>query len=106
MNIQKMMKQAQQLQTKFTQLQEQLGEESREGQAGGGKVKAVVSGKGELRSLIIDKSVIDPEEKEMLEDLIVAAFKDAKAKMDADAAQQMEALTAGMGLPAGMKLPF
>lgn len=106
MNIQKMMKQAQAMQSKVTEMQERLGEEEREGSAGGGAVVAVVSGKGELRKLNIDPSVIDPEDKEMLEDLIIAAFSDAKAKMDAAASEEMSQLTGSMGLPPGMKLPF
>ncbi len=106
MNIQKMMKQAQMMQAKMSEMQERLGEEEREGSAGGGAVKAVVSGKGELRKLSIDPSVIDPEDKEMLEDLIIAAFSDAKTKMDEAANAEMSQLTSGMGLPPGMKLPF
>lgn len=106
MNLQKMMKQAQEMQSKFTALQEELGHREMEGSAGGGMVKATVSGKGELRKLDIDPKIIDPEEKEMLEDLVIAAFNDAKAKMDESANAEMQKMTAGLGLPAGMKLPF
>lgn len=106
MNLQKMMKQAQEMQTKFTQMQEELGHQEMEGQAGGGMVKAVVSGKGELRKLSIDPKIVDADDVEMLEDLVIAAFNDAKAKMDDHANAEMQKMTAGMGLPAGMKLPF
>lgn len=106
MNLQKMMKQAQEMQTKFTALQEEIGHREMEGSSGGGMVKATVSGRGELRKLNIDPKIIDPEEKEMLEDLVIAAFNDAKTKMDDAANAEMQKMTAGMGLPAGMKLPF
>lgn len=106
MNLQKMMKQAQEMQNKFTALQEELGQREMEGSSGGGMVKAVVSGKGELRKLDIDPKIIDPEEKEMLEDLVIAAFNDAKAKMDEAANAEMQKMTSGLGLPAGIKLPF
>lgn len=106
MNLQKMMKQAQEMQTKFVALQEEIGQREMEGSSGGGMVKATVSGKGELRKLSIDPKIIDPEEKEMLEDLIIAAVNDAKAKMDESANAEMQKMTAGLGLPAGMKLPF
>lgn len=106
MNLQKMMKQAQEMQTKFAALQEEIGQREMEGSSGGGMVTAVVSGKGELRKLNIDPKIIDPEDKEMLEDLVIAAFNDAKTKMDEAANAEMQRATAGMGLPAGMKMPF
>jgi DNA-binding YbaB/EbfC family protein len=106
MNIQKMMKQAQQMQQKMVQMQEELSAREFEGKAGGGMVTIIVSGKGEMRKASIDDSLLNVEEKEMLEDLIVAAFNDAKAKADATAQDEMSKLTGGMGLPADMKLPF
>jgi nucleoid-associated protein EbfC len=106
MNLQKMMKQAQEMQTKFARMQEELGHQEMEGQAGGGMVKATVSGKGELRKLTIDPKIVDPEDVEMLEDLVIAAFNDAKGKMDEHANAEMQKMTSGMGLPPGMKLPF
>lgn len=106
MNIQKMMKQAQEMQSKFSQMQEKLGDEEMAGSAGNGLVSVLINGKGELRKLSVDKSLVDPEEKDMMEDLIIAAFNDAKNKMDAYASEQMSKVTSGMGLPAGMKLPF
>lgn len=106
MNLQKMLKQAQEMQKKFTDMQEKLADEEAEGSSGGGMVKVTVNGKGEMRKLSIDPSLIDPEDKEVLEDLVIAAFNDAKSKMDAAAGEKMSQLTSGMGLPAGMKLPF
>lgn len=106
MNLQKMMKQAQEMQNKFTALQEEISHRQMEGASGGGMVKATVSGKGILLKLEIDPKIIDAEEKEMLEDLIIAAVNDAKTKMDDAANEEMQRMTAGMGLPAGMKLPF
>lgn len=106
MNIQKMLKQAHDMQNKLVQTQEQLAAQSYDGVAGGGAVKVTISGKGEMKSLALEASVVDAEEKELLEDLIVTAFNDAKAKADADANEQMGKVTGGMNLPAGMKLPF
>lgn len=106
MNLQKMMKQAQEMQTKFTAVQERVGQEVMEGQAGNGLVKAVVNGKGELKSIKLDKSVVDPEDIDTLEDLILVAFKDAKDRIDNFANSEIQKATSGLGLPAGMKLPF
>lgn len=106
MNLQKMMKQAQEMQNKLAAAQKQVGEETREGKAGGGKVTVTLSGSGELRSVSLDKSVVDPEDVETLEDLILVAFKDAKDQVDAFAEEQMKKATSGLGLPPGMKLPF
>lgn len=106
MNLQKMMKQAQEMQNKFSKMQEELGHQEMEGQAGGGMVKAVVSGKGELRKLSIDPKIVDADDVEMLEDLVIAAFNDAKGKMDDYANAEMQKMSSGLGLPPGMKLPF
>lgn len=106
MNLHKMMKQAQDMQTKLSQLQDKIALEEMDGASGNGLVKVVVNGKGEMRKLSIDKSLIDPNEREMLEDLVIVAFNDAKARMDAHASTQMNALAGAMGMPAGMKLPF
>jgi DNA-binding YbaB/EbfC family protein len=76
------------------------------GSAGGGMVSVTVNGKGEARQVKIDPSLVDPEETEVLEDLIVAAFNDAKAKVEAHVAEEMSKLTGGLNLPGGMKLPF
>ncbi len=106
MNIQKMLKQAQEMQTKMAALQEKLGEEESEGSSGGGMVKMTLNGKGNLLKVSIDPSLLSADDKEMLEDLIVAAFNDAKGKVESAFSDQMGQLTAGMGLPPGMKLPF
>ena len=106
MNIQKMMKQAQEMQSKMQQMQEELEHKEYEGSAGGGMAKVVVNGKGAMKKLTLDDSLIDVEEKEVLEDLIVAAFNDAKTKAEEDTAEEMGKLTGGLQLPPGMKLPF
>lgn len=106
MNLQKMMKQAQQMQQKITDMQAELEAREYEGSAGGGLAKVTMTGKGELRKLTLDDSLIDLAEKEVLEDLIVAAHNDAKAKADAASAEEMSKLTGGIQLPPGMKMPF
>lgn len=106
MNIQKMMKRAQEMQAKMQQMQEEMESKTYEGSAGGGLVKLTLTGKGAMKALSIDDSLMDGEEKEVLEDLIIAAHNDAKAKADEEAAGQMGELTGGMNLPKGMKLPF
>jgi DNA-binding YbaB/EbfC family protein len=106
MNIQKMMKQAQEMQAKIATMQQKLEEAESEGSAGGGAVKLTISGKKLLKKITIDDSLMVASEKEMLEDLIVAAFNDASNKVDQLASEQMGQMTAGLGLPPGMKLPF
>lgn len=106
MNIQKMLKQAHDMQSKLVAAQEDLAKRDYEGVAGGGAVKVTISGKGEMKKLSLEKSVVDAEEKDLLEDLIVTAFNDAKAKADADSSQEMNKLTGGLKLPGGLKMPF
>ena len=106
MNLAKMMKQAQELQGKMAQVQEELGRAEIEGSAGGGMVKAVMSGKHELRRLTIDPSLVTPEDDGMHEDLIVAAVNDARGKVEAHVKEEMGKLTGGLGLPPGLNLPF
>ena len=103
-NIGQMMKQAQMMQENMRRMQEQLGTMEVEGQSGSGMVKITVSCKHEVRRVSIDPSLT--ADREMLEDLLVAAFNDAARKAEATTAEKMGALTAGMGLPAGLKLPF
>lgn len=105
-NFGNMMKQAQEMQKKMQDMQAELEQMTVEGQAGGGMVKTVVTGKGLVQSLKIDPSLIDKEEADMLEDLVVAAINDGKAKADQKAADEMGKLTGGMKLPGGMNLPF
>jgi nucleoid-associated protein EbfC len=106
MDIMGMMKQAQAVQAKLQEAQEELGRLEIEGRAGGGLVSVTLNAKGELKGVQIDESLLTPADKEMLEDLIIAAFADGKAKADRAAAEKMQAVTAGLPLPPGMKLPF
>ena len=105
-NLGNMLKQAQAMQAKMAEMQERLAALEIEGQAGGGMVRATISGKHELKRVKIDKSLVDPNEIEMLEDLVVAACNDARAKIEAAVAEETQKLTAGLPLPPGMKLPF
>ena len=103
-NIGQMMKQAQMMQENMRRMQEQLGTMEVEGQSGSGMVKITMTCKHEVRRVSIDPSLT--ADREMLEDLLVAAFNEAARKVDATVAEKMGSLTAGMGLPAGLKLPF
>ena len=105
-NLGQMMKQAQQMQAKMAEMQAQLERVEMTGAAGGGMVQVTVGGKGDLKKLKIDKGLVDPNEVEVLEDLIVAAFNDAKARLEAHMAEEMAKVTGGLQLPPGMKLPF
>ena len=105
MNIQGLMKQAQMMQKKMQEEQERLAQEEVEGVSGGGMVKVVLDGKFAMKKIAIDKSLADPEEVEVLEDLIMAAFNDAKEKVDAKMNESMSSLTGGLNL-GGLKLPF
>jgi DNA-binding YbaB/EbfC family protein len=106
MDIMGMMKKAQAMQAKLQEAQEELGHLEVEGASGGGMVTITMTAKGEVKAVRIDPSLMTPADKEILEDLIMAAFADAKAKADRVAAEKMQALTAGLPLPPGMKLPF
>jgi DNA-binding YbaB/EbfC family protein len=99
-----MMKQAQMMQENMRRMQEQLGGMEVEGLSGSGAVKVVMTCKHEMRRVSIDPSLMT--DRELLEDLLVAAFNDAAHKVEATVQQKMSAVTAGMGLPAGLKLPF
>ena len=102
----KMMKQAQEMQGKMAQMQEDLAHLTVTGESGAGLVKATATAKGDLTGLEIDPSIFVPSEKEVAEDLILAAIKDAQARAADRAQQEMKALTDSLGLPADMKLPF
>lgn len=106
MNIQKMMKQAQEMQAKLGQMQAQMEATEFEGQAASGAVKITLTGKGAMTKIALDASLLNADEKDMLEDLIMVAHKDAKAKADSAMADAMGEVTSGLNLPAGMKLPF
>lgn len=105
-NLGQMMKQAQQVQTKLAEMQAKLGETEVNGASGGGMVQIVLSAKGDLRKIKIDPATVDPSDVEVLEDLIVAAFRDAKGKAEIHMQDEMAKLTGGLGLPPGFKLPF
>lgn len=105
-NINQMMKQAQDLQKKMAEMQERMNQIEMTGMSGGGMVKITMNGKGEMRGIAIDPALMDKQETEVLEDLIIAAFSDAKTKVDAHVAEEMGKVTGGLNLPGGMKLPF
>ncbi len=98
-NMGKLMKQAQQLQTKMAKMQEELSEKTVEASAGGGMVTAVANGKQELVSISIDPEVIDPDDSEMLEDLVMAAVNDALNRAKDMMNEEMGKLTQGMNIP-------
>ena len=102
----KMMQKAQEMQVKMTELQEELNAITVIGESGAGLVKATSTAKGELIGLDVDPSIFNPDEKEVVEDLILAAIKDAQAKAAERSQAEMRKLTESMGLPADMKLPF
>ena len=103
-DLMKMMKQAQEMQGRMQQAQDDLAALEVEGQSGAGLVKVKLNGKFEARAVHIDPSLIKPEDAEMLEDLILAAFQDAKTKADAAVQSKMQEITGGLGLPPGLKL--
>ena len=105
-DIMGMMKQAQAMQAKLADAQEELSRLEVEGQSGGGMVRITLTGKGEMKAIHLDPSLLTPADKDMTEDLILAAYADARAKADRAAAEKMQSLTAGLPLPPGMKLPF
>ena len=105
-NIGNMMKQAQLMQQKMAETQEKLNSIEVEGVSGGGMVKVTASAKGDVKRIVIDDSLMKPEEKEITEDLIVAAINDAKQKGEAASQEEMKSITGGISLPPGMKLPF
>jgi DNA-binding YbaB/EbfC family protein len=102
----KMMKQAQEMQGKMAQMQEDLENIMVEGVSGAGLVKATATAKGELKGLDIDPSIFNGDDKEVVEDLILAAIKDAQGKAAARSQEEMGKMTEGLGLPPGMNLPF
>lgn len=102
----KMMKAAQEMQDKMSRLQDDLASLTVEGEAGAGLVRARANAKGELQGLTIDPSIFRPEDREVVEDLILAAIRDAQSRAATRAQEEMARLTEGLGLPPGMKLPF
>lgn len=105
-NLDDIMAMAQNVQSELTKAQANLDTIEVHGQSGGGLVKVRASAKGRILGVDIDDSLLQPSEKQMLEDLIVAAFNDARAKADAASSTEMSKLTSGLPLPPGFKLPF
>ena len=101
-----MMSKAKELQSKMQDMQAEVATIEVEGSAGAGLVTVLMTAKGDLRKLSIDPSLLKPEDVEILEDLIIAAHADARAKAERTMADKMQELTGGLGLPAGLKLPF
>jgi DNA-binding YbaB/EbfC family protein len=106
MDLAKIMQQAQEMQQKMQDLQKQLEENEESGSSGGGMVTVVMNGKGLAKQLKIDPSLVNPNEIELLEDLVVAAYNDAKQKAELSFSRKMAEMAQNMGLPPGMKLPF
>ena len=105
-NINQMLKQAQQLQNQMAEMQKRLEQEEITGTSGAGMVTVTINGKGEMKGIKIDPALVDPKEIEILEDLIVAAYNDAKVKLDAHTSEEMSKVSGGLSLPGGLKLPF
>jgi len=105
-NLGQMMKQAQEVQTKMQEMQERLAEAEVSGASGGGMVSVTMTGKGEVRRVQIDPSLIVPEDREVLEDLVAAAVNDARQKADAFSQEETQKIMGGLQLPPGVKLPF
>lgn len=104
-NIGQMMKQAQMMQENMRRMQEQLAAIEVEGQSGAGVVKVVMTCKHDVKRVTIDPSLLG-DDREMLEDLVAAAFNDAARRVEAAVSEKMSGVTAGLGLPPGFKLPF
>ncbi len=105
-NLGQMMKQVQEMQAKMQEFQDRLQSMSIEGRSGGGLVTVTLNGKGALTGLNVDPSLLKPDEKEILEDLIVAAHGDARARLERMMADEMSKMTGGLPLPPGFQLPI
>jgi len=105
-NLGQMLKQAQEMQTRMQAMQASLDSVEVTGSAGGGMVTVVMNGRGEGRGVSIDPSLLAPGEKEVLEDLVVAAFNDARTKVDRMVKEKTAEMMGGIELPPGMTLPF
>jgi DNA-binding YbaB/EbfC family protein len=104
-NLGNMLKQAQEMQSRMAEMQERLAAMEVSGSAGAGMVQATLSGKGEVRRMRIDPSLLKPEDAEVLEDLVVAAINDARTRVEAAMAEEMQKMTGGLSLPPGFKIP-
>jgi DNA-binding YbaB/EbfC family protein len=105
-NLGEMMKQVQAMQSRMADMQAKLEQATVTGQSGGGMVKVTLNGKGAMTGVTIDASLFKPEDREIVEDLIVAAHTDAKNKVETMMADEMKSVTGGLPLPPGLKLPF
>ncbi|MFC4348828.1 YbaB/EbfC family nucleoid-associated protein [Kordiimonas lipolytica] len=105
-NLSEMLKKAQEMQARMGDMQAELDHVEVEGTAGAGMVKVVLTGKGDMKSVSLDPSIFSSEDKEVVEDLIVAAHNQAKTKVADAAAEKMKDLTGGLDLPPGFKMPF
>ncbi len=105
-DIMGLMKKAQEMQARVQEMQAELEQTEVDGQSGGGVVRVTLTAKGAMKGVTIDASLLKPEEKEIVEDLILAAHEDARKKADRLMEEKMKAATAGLPLPPGMKLPF
>ena len=105
-NLAGLMKQAQEMQNRMQEVQARLEAMELQGESGAGLVRVTLNGKGEMKQVKLDPKLIDPSDIEMLEDLIVAAHRDAKTKLESAAAEEMQKMTGGLQLPPGLKLPF
>jgi DNA-binding YbaB/EbfC family protein len=105
-DIMGLMKQAQAMQSRMQEIQDELEHAEVEGQSGGGLVRVTLSGKGLMKGVSIDASLLKADEKEIVEDLVVTAHEDARKKVERLAEDRMRAVTGGLSLPAGFKLPF
>jgi DNA-binding YbaB/EbfC family protein len=101
-----LMKQAQKMQADMNKAQEEIAQMEVKGQSGGGLVSVLINGRHECKRVNIDDSLLEDDDKEMLEDLIAAAFNDAAQRLESDSKGKMEGITDGMSLPAGFKMPF
>lgn len=105
-NFANLMKQASQMQSKMTEMQEKLAAITIEGVSGAGMVTVTLGGKGDMKSIKIDPKLADPAEMEMLQDLIIAAYSDARRRLDETTQEEMQKVTGGINLPEGLKFPF
>ncbi|MSO65317.1 MAG: YbaB/EbfC family nucleoid-associated protein [Alphaproteobacteria bacterium] len=105
-NLGQMMKQAQEMQARMAEFQAALDRVEIAGKSGGGLVEVVLSGKGDMRRLRVDPTLLRPEDSEMLEDLVLAAHNEARAKIEQYVADEMKKVTGGLSLPGNFKLPF
>ena len=103
-DLMKMMKQAQEIQGRMQQMQDELAALEVSGQSGAGLVKITLNGKGEMRSVKIDRSRMKPDDVEIVEDLVLAAFQDAKGKVESEMQKRMQQVAGGLPLPPGLKL--